>query len=74
MGSSISCAEALVEILNLCEQTLTALRTRRAQLGSAGSTDKYRRIRRQRDTNVDHRLILLQGGLGKQAPVIRKPT
>jgi len=74
MAPSIPCAETLVEILNLCEQTLKALRTRRAQLGLSGSTDKYRRVRCQRDTNIGRQLILLQGGLGKPAQVGRKTT
>jgi hypothetical protein len=73
MGPSITCAEALVEILNLCEQTLTALRRRPVQLGLNPSADKYRRIRRHRDANIGHRLVLLHGGLGKPAPASRKP-
>jgi hypothetical protein len=74
MGPSITCAEALVEILSLCEQTLTALRRRPVQLGLNPSADKYRRIRRHGDANIGRQMVLLQGGLGKQAPASRKPT
>ena len=74
MGPSITGAETLVEILNLCEQTLTALRRRPVQLGLNSSADKYRRIRRPRDANIGSRLVLLQGGLGKQARAGRKLT
>ncbi len=74
MVPSIPCAEALVEILSLCEQTLTALHPRRARRESNLPADKYCRTRRHSGANFGRKLILLQGGRDQREPAGRKTT
>jgi hypothetical protein len=65
MAPSSTCAEALVEILNLCEQTLTALRKHEETHVATGPADKYRQSRLQKRANFA-RLVLIEGGLSNE--------
>ncbi len=67
MGPSITCAEALVEILNLCEQTLTALGRHEEGSLSATPADKYCRTRHHKNTNIVRQFVLIQGGLASES-------
>jgi len=67
MGQSITCAEALIEILNLCEQTLTALGRHEEGLISTPPADKYRHPGRYKSANVVRRFVFIQGGLTNES-------
>jgi hypothetical protein len=63
MGKAGTSAEALIELLNLCEQTLTALNGDYAD-GSRGSkSDQERRSERIRRSKIVRSLYLIKGGL-----------
>ncbi len=55
--------DALVEILDLCEQTLTAVEVYDDKSPSYRFSDKTSQSRQQTRANVVRRLILIQGGL-----------
>lgn len=63
MGRASTSADALIEILDLCEQTLTAV----CQFDEASPqhwpSDKSSQSRQQMRANVARRLVLIQGGL-----------
>jgi hypothetical protein len=59
MGNFGNSAEALVEILTLCEQTLTALRSDYEEGLHRQQSAQNRRQERRRSTN----LVLIRGGL-----------
>lgn len=63
MGKSGTSAEALIEILNLCEQTLTALNTDYADVARSHKSDQDRRYERRRRSKFVRRLFLIRGGL-----------
>ena len=63
MGNFGSSAEALVEILTLCEQTLTALKADYDNSLRANPSDQNRRLERGPSTNVVRHLFLIRGGL-----------
>jgi hypothetical protein len=66
MGQSGTCAEALVDILSLCEQTLTALREPDDKRPTAALADKYRQLRPQKRANFVRQFVLIQGGLSRE--------
>ncbi len=66
MALSNPCADALVEILNLCEQTLTALREHEERHITAPLADKYRHSRLQKRANIVRQFVLIQGGLSSE--------
>lgn len=63
MGQPITCDQALIEILNLCEQTLTALRRYEEEFNSPSKADKFSLPRRQKRAISAPRFVLIQGGL-----------
>jgi len=63
MGNFGNSAEALVEILNLCEQTLSALKTDYEERLRAKPFDQNRRQEQRRSTNLVRHLWLIRGGL-----------
>ena len=63
MGKTGTSAEALIEILNLCEQTLTALNADSADGGRGDNSDQDRRYERRRRSKFVRRLFLIKGGL-----------
>ena len=64
MGNFGNSAEALVEILTLCEQTLTALRSDYEEGLHRQQSAQNRRQERRRSTN----LVLIRGGLSGMEP------
>ena len=66
MALSSPCAEALVEILSLCEQTLTALREHEERHMTTPLADKYRHSGLQQRANIVRQFVLLQGGLSRE--------
>jgi hypothetical protein len=64
MGKFGNSAEALVEILTLCEQTLTALRSDYDEVLHPKQSDQNRRQERRRSTNM----VLIRGGLSRTEP------
>jgi len=63
MGKTGTSAEALIEILNLCEQTLTALNADYTDGGRGDNSDQDRRYERRRRSKFVRRLFLIKGGL-----------
>jgi hypothetical protein len=63
MGKFGNSAEALVEILNLCEQTLTALKADYDEALRAQQSDQNRRQERLRSAKLVRQLFLIKGGL-----------
>jgi hypothetical protein len=63
MGQTNPSTDALVEILTLCEQTLTALNSDPGGQMATRQTDKAGRLRNGTRTNIAPRLVLIQGGL-----------
>ena len=63
MGRSNTGAEALFEIIRLCEQALMELSPEDNGLEDVALTDKPRQFRRRRSTNIVRRLLLIPGGL-----------
>jgi hypothetical protein len=61
MGKLGNSAEALVEILTLCEQTLRALKADYGNSIRANPSDQNRRQERRRFTNM----VLIRGGLSR---------
>jgi hypothetical protein len=64
MGTFGNSAEALVEILTLCEQPLTALRIDYDEGLHRQQSDQNRRLERRRSTNM----VLIRGGLSRTEP------
>jgi hypothetical protein len=62
MGKFGDSAEALVEILTLCEQTLTALKSDYDEGLHRQQSDQNRRQEQRRSTNMVRRLFLIRGG------------
>lgn len=56
-------ADALIEILDLCEQALTTLCPGEDHPSNRPASDKTSQARQQMHTNVARRLVLIQGGL-----------
>lgn len=54
--------DALLEILELCEQTLAAIRPREEGLAQRPASDKSSQSSRRMRANVARHLILIQGG------------
>jgi len=67
MGQASSSVEALIEILDLCEQALTAIRTCGERLIAEPMADKYRQSWRTRRAKLDRNFVLIRGGLDSQA-------
>ena len=63
MGIAATSAEALIEILNLCEQTLTALRADYDQALVSDQSDQNCRHEPQSSTKLVRHLFLIRGGL-----------
>ena len=63
MGSFGKGAESLVEVLNLCEQTLAALDVHAELVQPQPSMDKLRLAAHRHDARFGHRLRLIIGGL-----------
>jgi hypothetical protein len=63
MGRVSTSADALIEILDLCEQTLTAVCQRDEASAQLWPSDKSSQSRQQMCGNVTRRLVLIQGGL-----------
>jgi hypothetical protein len=68
MGTFRTSAEALVEIISLCEQTLTALHRDHFEGPAAGESDQDRRPTRRRRSKFVRHLFLIRGGLWKSKP------
>jgi hypothetical protein len=66
MGKFDNSAEALVEILTLCEQTLTALGADYDNCLSARQTDQNGREARRCSTKIVRQLFLIEGGLSRK--------
>ena len=64
MGKFGNSAETLVEILTLCEQTLTALRSHYDEDLCGKQSGQNRRQERRRSTNM----VLIRGGLSRKEP------
>jgi hypothetical protein len=62
MGTHGDSAEALIEILSLCEQTLTALTPQAESTALPPPSDTIRRQKFPRRANVNRRLWLIKGG------------
>jgi hypothetical protein len=65
MGKAGTSAEALIEILNLCEQTLTALKADYDHALVSDQSDQNCRHERRRSTKYVPRLSLIRGGLSR---------
>jgi hypothetical protein len=63
MGSAGTSADALIEILDLCEQTLTVLCPHDDVPSPSRASDKTSQSRQPMRANVARRLVLIQGGL-----------
>ena len=63
MGKSGTSAEALLEILNLCEQTLTALNAEYPDGARSHKLVQDRLHERRRGSKFVRRLFLIRGGL-----------
>jgi hypothetical protein len=59
--------DALVEILDLCEQTLTAVEVYDGESPSYRFSDKTSQSRQQTRANGARRFLLIQGGLAVRA-------
>jgi hypothetical protein len=71
MGRGNTGADALIEILELCEQALTAVCLSEDATTQQQPVDKSSQSRPQKRTNLARRLILVQGG---RAANIRHPN
>jgi hypothetical protein len=63
MGKLATSTEALIEILNLCEQTLTAISADSDGVLDAQQPDQNRREDQRHSTKSVRRLFLIRGGL-----------
>ena len=63
MGRVSTSADALIEILDLCEQTLTIFCPHDDVLSNSRESDKTSQSRQPMRANVARRLVLIQGGL-----------
>lgn len=61
MRQASSSVEALIEILDLCEQALTSIRNAGERLIAEPLADKYRQSLHK--TRVDRNFVLIRGGL-----------
>jgi hypothetical protein len=68
MGKPGNGAEALVEIINLCEQTLTALEGDYERGVRVEESDQNCRQEPPRSTKLVRRLFLIKGGLSRTKP------
>jgi hypothetical protein len=66
MGQASSSVEALIEILDLCEQALTAIRSCGERLIPEPMVDKYRQSWRITRVKLDRNFVLIRGGLDNQ--------
>lgn len=66
MGQASSSFQALIEILDLCEQALTAIRSCGERLIPEPMTDKYRQSWRNTRVKLDRNFVLIHGGLGSK--------
>ena len=71
MGLSSTGADALFEIISLCEQALTELAPESNGLQGGLGADKPRSLRRRGSTNMARHLSLIPGGL---SVTTRMPT
>ena len=65
MGNAGTSAEALIEILNLCEQTLTSLNEDWVDSAPSFKSDQVRRTEHARRSKFARHLFLIRGGLSK---------
>jgi hypothetical protein len=63
MGRSNTSTDALVELLSLCEQTLTALQPDSDRDTSVAQSDKANHSRYGKRASIGPRLVLISGGL-----------
>jgi hypothetical protein len=63
MRQASSSVEALIEILDLCEQALTAIRNTGERLIPEQPADKYRQSWQNTRVKFDRNFVLIRGGL-----------
>ena len=66
MGQASSSVEALIELLDLCEQALTAVRSCGERLIPEPMADKYRHSRHNTRVKLDRNFVLIRGGLASR--------
>jgi hypothetical protein len=66
MGQASSSVEALIELLDSCEQALTAIRSCGERLIPEPMADKYRQSWPNRRAKLDRNFVLVRGGLDSQ--------
>ena len=66
MRQTSSSVEALIEVLDLCEQALTAIRNVGERLIPEPLADKYRQSRQNTPVKFDRKFVLIHGGLSSQ--------
>jgi hypothetical protein len=67
MRQASSSVEALIEILDLCEQALTSIRNAGERLIPEPLADKYRQSWQNTPVKFDRKLVLIRGGLSTRA-------
>ena len=73
MGQASSSVEALIELLDLCEQALTAIRSSGERLIPEPMADKYRQSWHNKRVKLDRNFILIRGGLASQSNPSNRP-
>jgi len=63
MRQASSSVEALIEILDLCEQALTSIRNAGERLIPEPLADKYRQSLHKTRVKFDRNFVLIRGGL-----------
>jgi hypothetical protein len=73
MASFRTSAEALIEIINLCEQTLTALHRDCGELAMETNSGQDRQPERLRRSKSARHLLLIKGGLSTNRQQLKTP-
>jgi hypothetical protein len=63
MRQASSSVEALIEVLDLCEQALTSIRNAGERLIPEPLADKYRQSRQNTRVKFERNFVLIPGGL-----------
>jgi len=73
MRQASSSVEALIEILDLCEQALTAVRNCGERLIPEPLADKYRQSLQNTRVKLDRNFVLIRGGLASESNPSKRP-
>jgi predicted component of type VI protein secretion system len=73
MRQASSSVEALIEILDLCEQALTAVHNCDERLIPEPLADKYRQSLQNTRVKLDRNFVLIRGGLASESNPSKRP-